>query len=326
MAPHVSPLVSIVVPVYNKARYLRRSVESVLAQSCADLELILVDDGSTDGSLDAARQFTDPRVRVLTQPNAGPGAARNSGIREARAPWIALLDADDAWDPAFLAEMLRLAADFPGCGMYCAPYVFIEPGGVHVLPKWVDVPARGVLASYFRSAALGDLIGTSTSVLVPRAVFDAVGGFPTEKHGEDQDTWTRIALAYPVAAQSGRPLAYYYRETQGRVSHARPAESELPYSVRLQHALDTGKVPAAMRDDAMLYIEAGLITLVSLNARAGQYRVALRLLDDPRIRRFRVRRELWRFVCRYPKLSALGLAIKDGWREGGLSRLLARHG
>lgn len=292
-----APRVSVVVPVYNKERHMRRAVDSVLAQTFADFELVLVDDGSTDGSLGVARSYPDPRIRVIHQANGGEGAARNRGIEEARGEMLAFLDGDDEWEPLFLAQMLALAKDCPSAGLYCAPYVFAEPGDVRILPKWVGVPERGVLGSYFRSVALGDQVGTATSVCVPRAVFDVVGRFSADRLGADQDMWARIALKFPIAAMRGRPLAIYYRDAVGRVMHTRPPESELPYSMRLQQLLDTDLVPEPVRADVMLYIEAGLLTLASMNARAGRVEQARQLLADPRLRRLRPRWLAWRAVC-----------------------------
>ena len=321
-----TPRVSVVVPVYNKEHYLRRAVDSVLAQTFDDLELVLVDDGSTDGSLEVCRSYADPRVRVIHQANGGEGAARNRGIREARSPMLALLDGDDQWAPTFLEAMMGLAAEHPQAGIFCAPYVFVEPGGVHVAPQWIDVPARGLLPSYFRSVAMGDQVATATSICVPRAVFDAVGGFVTDRLGADQDMWARIGLVYPIAAISGEPLAFYFRDAQGRVMHTRVPDAEQPYSKRLQQRLDAGSVPGPMQEDVKLYIEKGLITLVSLNMRAGRPEVARRLLADPRIRRFWVRRGLWRALAAMPGLVNIGLAAKDMVRERNVSRPLRKYG
>ena len=141
---------------------------------------------------------------------------------------IALLDGDDQWAPTFLEEMLSLADSFPQAGIYCAPYVYVEPSGVEVTPTWVDVPVRGLLPDYFRSVAMGDLVATATSVCVPRRVIDAIGTFETDRFGEDQDFWARIALSYPVAAISGAPLTRYFRNAQGRVMQTDVPGAELP--------------------------------------------------------------------------------------------------
>jgi glycosyltransferase involved in cell wall biosynthesis len=320
-----TPQVSVVVPIYNKEQYLRRAVDSVLAQSFTDFELVLVDDGSTDGSLAVARSYTDPRIRVVCQANGGEGAARNRGIDQARGPMLAFLDGDDAWDPSFLHEMVALARDHPQAGLYCAPYVFVEPGNVRVHPKWVDVPKQGIVPRYFMSVARGDQVATATSVCVPRAVFESVGGFATDRRGADQDMWARIALRFPVAAMRGRPLAMYYRDAQGRVMNGQPPEQELAYSVRLQERVDADVLTEPMRADVMLYIEAGLLTLVSLNVRASRFDVARQLLSDVRLRRFWVRRRLWRFLCEHPRLVALGLTLNDTLRKRRLAGPLERQ-
>jgi glycosyltransferase involved in cell wall biosynthesis len=315
-----TPSVSVLVPVFNKAPYLRRSIDSVLGQTFDDFEVVLVDDGSTDGSADVIRSYADQRIRLVQQANAGAGAARNRALSEARAPLVALLDADDLWEPGFLATMKALAAEHPQAGLLCAPYGFVEPGGARVLPRLVGVPARGILSSYFRSVALGDQVATATSVCAPRAVFDELGGFPSEPLGEDQDMWARIAVHHPVAAVSGPPLAWYVREAQGRAMHRRPPDQELPYSVRLQQLLDAGRIAEPMRSDVKLYIEAGLLTLVSLNVRGGHLDVARKLLSDRRLERFPLRRLLWRVMCSSPALACLGPRLRDWVRERPGSR------
>ena len=320
-----APRVSVVVPVYNKGRYLRRAVDSVLAQSFTDFELILVDDGSTDDSLAVAREYTDPRVRVIRQANSGAGAARNRGIDEARATMIAFLDGDDEWVPAFLDQMMALVREYPHAGLYCAPYIYVEPGNVRIVPKLAGVPERGILPSYFRSVAGGGQVATSTSVCVPRAVFDSVGKFPGEQLGEDQDMWARIALEYPVAAMRGRPLALYYRDAQGRAMHTRPPERELPYSVRLQQQVDAGLLTDSVRADVMLYIEAGLLTLASLNARAGEWEKARQFLADPRIRRLWLRRLAWRAVCANGRTAAFAIGVLNRVRWA-IARLRPHRG
>src|SRR5687767_11003972 len=92
-----NPWFSVVVPLYNKRSFIRRAVVSVLSQSFTDFELIVVDDGSTDGSFEEIRDIADPRLRLIHQRNQGEGLARNTGMAAARGVWIAFLDADDMW-------------------------------------------------------------------------------------------------------------------------------------------------------------------------------------------------------------------------------------
>lgn len=116
MTPHVT----IVMPCYNGKTFLPRSIGSVQAQNYADWELILVDDGSTDGSADWAEQLDDPRIRVLRQRNAGVSAARNAGIEKAAGRFIAFLDTDDEWAPTFLDRMMEALRTHPHAVLaYC---------------------------------------------------------------------------------------------------------------------------------------------------------------------------------------------------------------
>ena len=113
-----TPAVSVVVPLYNKAAYITRCLESICQQTFDDFEVLAVDDGSTDGSGEVAARTADRRIRVISQRNAGEGAARNRGITEARAELIAFLDADDAWEPGFLQAVIQLSQRYPEAGLF----------------------------------------------------------------------------------------------------------------------------------------------------------------------------------------------------------------
>lgn len=193
--------VSVVIPLYNKVQHIRRAVGSVLAQTYQDFELIVVDDGSTDGSGDVVRQFKDPRIRLIVQENAGVSAARNRGIREAGQELIAFLDADDEWLPCFLETVLDLWERYPEAGIYATAYRYSQ-GEITWRPKFADClasPEGGLLGDYFR-AALRIAPVTASSVLAPKHVLSRVGGFPAGiGHGEDLCTWAQIALHYRVA-------------------------------------------------------------------------------------------------------------------------------
>lgn len=194
-------LVSVVIPLYNKARHIERAVHSVLGQSFRDFEVIVVDDGSTDDGAARVRQITDPRVKLIRQPNAGVSAARNAGIEAATTELIAFLDADDEWLPCFLETVMGLRERHPEAGMYAAAYQYYQDNTI-TSPQFKDcctLPQGGLLQDYFL-AALGDPPVSATSVLIPKQVLTEVGNFPAGlKRGEDLQTWARIALRYRVA-------------------------------------------------------------------------------------------------------------------------------
>lgn len=125
---------SVVIPLYNKQDCIRNTVQSVLNQTFPDFEINIVDDGSTDRSLEIARQFDDPRIRVFSKPNGGVSSARNYGIRQSRKKYIAFLDADDLWYPDYLSEIARLIDKYPGCGIYSAGYILRKNTGRSDMP------------------------------------------------------------------------------------------------------------------------------------------------------------------------------------------------
>ena len=108
-----APTISIVIPLFNKEAYIRRSIDLGFAQTFADFEVIVVDDGSTDDSADIVRRYSDPRIRLIRQENAGVSAARNRGIAAATTPFVALLDADDEWRPGFLEKVSHALSCYP---------------------------------------------------------------------------------------------------------------------------------------------------------------------------------------------------------------------
>ncbi len=212
------PRVSVVIPLYNKRDTLPRCLESVLRQTFPDFEAVVVDDGSTDGSGGLARELPDPRIRVISQPNAGVAAARNRGIAESRATHVAFLDADDEWKPEFLAAIIGLIERYPQAGMYVTGLRH-DPGDGSWAEMSFTLPGdgeTGVTDEYFSAPEEASSISSGSSTAIRKEVVDQVGGFPTgELQGEDLDLWVRIAARYPVAFDR-RILAVYHSGQQGQ--------------------------------------------------------------------------------------------------------------
>jgi glycosyltransferase involved in cell wall biosynthesis len=186
--------VSVVIPAHNYAHYLPTAIESVLAQTWPEFEILVIDDGSTDDTRTVVAQFTDPRLRYIWQENAGLSAARNTGIREARHTFIAFLDADDAWRPKFLATVVqRFAALGESFGLVASSTSRMDADGRPFdAPKFLFEREGEFTVCDFclRNRPF------SSSVVVRRAVFEHCGGFDTAlRSSEDRDVWIRATAA-----------------------------------------------------------------------------------------------------------------------------------
>jgi len=207
-----APLVSVVMPAYNAAAYLGDAVESVLAQTLRDFELIVVDDGSTDGTAAIARRFaaTDRRVRVVSRPNGGPANARNTAFGIARGRVVALLDSDDIMQPHCLATQIALLEANPDVSIVTANATNCGGG-----TTFDGKPYWSRTAGVERVTA-ADIIAQEDAVCIlsvfKREVHEAIGGFnPEFSRSEDYDFWLRATLAGFILLRNYEPLGFYRR-------------------------------------------------------------------------------------------------------------------
>lgn len=223
---------SVVIPLYNKERQIAGTLRSVFAQTCADYEIIVVDDGSTDGSASVVESLHDPRIRLIRQANAGVSAARNLGIAEARGEYIALLDADDEWRPDYLATIAALIRKYPQCDVFATNYSHVDSNGKTfptILRKIPFDGDDGILYNYFEVASVSSPPICSICITARKEAFQSVGGFPLGiKSGEDLLTWARLAARYKIA-YSKKPLAVFNVEGYDRNERPKriPAENDL---------------------------------------------------------------------------------------------------
>ncbi len=190
-------MISIIIPLYNKEGSIAQALDSVLAQEYQDFEIVVVDDGSTDGGASVVENYGDARIRLVRQANAGVSAARNKGIGAARGEYVAFLDADDVWMPGFLSEIVALQREFPQCRAQATNYVFNSNGvkSSTILRKIPFSGERGVLVNYFEVASCSHPPVCSICVCIERALLQEIGGFPVGiKSGEDLLTWARVAV------------------------------------------------------------------------------------------------------------------------------------
>ncbi len=255
------PRVSVVITLFNKVKYIERAVASVLRQSWGECEIIVVDDGSTDGGGDILARIPDPRLRVIRQNNQGEGVARNRGIRESRGALIAMLDADDEWEPGFLEAVMALADRYPEAGILATGYRTIYRGGLVVETSLAQPPGDHCLlvTDYFRRARIAGFVWSSAQA-IRRAVYEDVGLFPErEPMGPDLDMWGRIALKYPVAYDC-RILASYRNDATGRVVTAWRKKPTFPPFIRTARAvIQRGQVNSEVAADLREYVNRLLL-------------------------------------------------------------------
>ena len=211
---------SVVIPLYNKALYVAKAIDSVLSQSFGDYEVVIVDDGSKDGSAEEATKLIEGHLncRLIRQENSGVSMARNNGVAVSQGEYLCFLDADDWWEPTFLEEMDKLVSEFPEAGIFGANYtivnenrhktrvasVGVSPGFEKGYIDYCQVYAKNMYMPLWTGA-----------VCVPRKVFDEVYGFPWGiTMGEDFLLWIRIALKHKVAFLN-KPLSNYNQDVEG---------------------------------------------------------------------------------------------------------------
>jgi glycosyltransferase involved in cell wall biosynthesis len=191
-----NPLVSVVVITYNAAEYVAHAIESVLQQTWKNLELIVVDDGSTDETPQVVGRFGDHRLKYVRQDNQGPNAARNRGICESRGEFVAFLDADDWWLPDKICRQVSVAAANPNAGLVYSLAISVDVSGKENARTESIVTGRVV-----DQLLLGQCIaGSASSAMVRRKTIDSVGMFDASlQYAEDWEYWIRIASQFDVA-------------------------------------------------------------------------------------------------------------------------------
>lgn len=150
-------MISVVIPLYNKERYIERAVYSVLSQTFQQFEIVIVNDGSTDGSVSVIERMNNPLIRLIHQKNGGVSAARNRGIEEARFEYIAFLDADDEWKENHLEVIAGLIRKFPECGVFGTSYYYTRENTSPATPI-LPVPftfsgEEGIIDNYYEMAS-----------------------------------------------------------------------------------------------------------------------------------------------------------------------------
>lgn len=281
-----TPLVSVVIPTYNRRELVRRAIDSVFAQDCPVEDVIIVDDGSTDGTGEALRRRYGDRIRYLRQPNAGVSAARNRGLAVARGRYLALLDSDDLWLPAKTGLQVAWLDAHPGYGMVVCDVTRVDrhDHDIDVLQRRRILPEDGWASRWI----MHDPVLVPASVMLRREVLDDVGGFDeTLATAEDLEFHLRVARRWRIGVVA-QPLVRAMRGHDGLSSLANTYDD---YVAVVEQALEAlrGQVDESERLRALAGVYASNARGVLLDGRwSDAWRLALRAWrtsSDRRLRR-----------------------------------------
>jgi glycosyltransferase involved in cell wall biosynthesis len=219
--------VSVIIPVYNVEAYIAETLDSVLAQTYSNLEIIIVDDESPDRSIDICRRYSDPRIQIVQQKNRGLAGARNTGIRHATGEYIALLDSDDLWLPDKIQKQVTHLESCPQVGVSFCRSAFIDersqPLGTYQMPRLRDITAPYLMCR--------NPIGNGSAPMIRREVFDAIA-YESDRYGvletfyfddnfrqsEDIECWIRIVIQTGWQIEGISDAMTLYRVNAGGLS------------------------------------------------------------------------------------------------------------
>ena len=296
---------SIAIPLYNKAGLVEAAVRSVLAQSFSPLEVIVVDDGSTDDGPARVEAIADSRVRLVRQANAGVSQARNHGIALARGEWIGFLDADDWQHPDLLRNWARAHVNAPNADILATGFRCIQ--GTQVPEPWAvpfmspvevvdDLPRRWMVDIPFFTG--------SVAIRAQRLRWMEPCFPPGESCGEDLDVWFRVAESSSIALVRA-PLAAYRTSVAGSLSSAHGTGTELaPYLARMRDRALAGVLPARQADSALWFVAQQEITLARNLLAAGRRAEAKEALERARYAALGKRWLLTALMLRLPGVVA----------------------
>ncbi|MGB3605774.1 MAG: glycosyltransferase [Psychroserpens sp.] len=204
----MKPFFSVVISVYNKELFISKTLNSVLNQTFKDFEVIIINDGSTDQSLDILNAFEDQRITIISQENAGASQARNTGMAVAKGVFIALLDGDDLWEPLFLESIHELTKKHPSYSVFGAAIAHKHEQKITPVPYSFEHFKDERILDYFKASKRHTILSGSSTIF-RKDILKKTGNFDTTiASGQDTDLWIRIGLNYPIVFLN-TVLVYY---------------------------------------------------------------------------------------------------------------------
>jgi glycosyltransferase involved in cell wall biosynthesis len=244
-------LVSVIIPTYNRVQYICEAIDSVLAQTYNNTEVIVVDDGSTDNTRDIIQQY-DSKVKYIFQNNAGPSAARNNGIKQSSGELIAFLDSDDIW----LAEKLELQIEL----MRQSQYIGLVSCGIYIIDASGKIISDPVIKgnyknrkSFVKELMVHNIIGGGSAILIKKECLNRIGLFNEDLWvGEDWNMWLRIAKNYEVKFVE-KPLVKY--RIHGNNLHKNLAKIKVDGKRNVLENIEKWRIISRMKAYSYIYLD-----------------------------------------------------------------------
>jgi glycosyltransferase involved in cell wall biosynthesis len=296
----MNPSVSVIIPTFNRLELLKETIESVRNQTFKDLEIIVVDDGSSDGTAAWLERQSD--IRGFSQENAGIATSRNNGAARARGRWLSFLDHDDLWADEKLSDQMEFVSKNPDVALVAARHVRL--GRRFRLPRhpaWIkgDLLVKAYSESFIHTS----------SVMIRKDVFDTIGGFPPQYRFADEfDVWLTIARDYPIA-YFDKPLVFI-RLYESNTSHNRIGVRTDTYDI-LQKHYDSGRIP---RSVYLKTLSDHDISFGRAHLKAGNMSEALKWFRQS-VQRTPLRPRSWRYFLKYRIAATLQRKGTDESRQ-----------
>lgn len=213
---------SVIIPLYNKSGYIRKTINSVLSQTYKNFEIIIVNDGSTDDSLKIVKEYENDKIKIYSKLNSGVSDTRNYGVNKANYDYIAFLDADDVFLPNHLGNLYNLIKQYPNNDLYCTAYDIVCRNGKtnSISCKNDENSINFILEDYCLSSfEMRYSVITSSSVCIKKSLFIKSNGFNIDtKYGEDLDLWLRLSTISKPAYSTIPTVVYYVESDNNAVS------------------------------------------------------------------------------------------------------------
>jgi glycosyltransferase involved in cell wall biosynthesis len=285
--------VSIVIPLYNKEEYIERTLRSILMQTEQNFEIVIVDDGSTDKSIDIINKILDSRIKLYKQNHGGVSKARNYGVLKASSDFISFLDADDEWENNYLETIILLKSKYPNAGIYMTDYKYKDRNEIRTSKKRKKINFHNdiLITNYFEMVLNGTIKMSPSCISLPKKIFEEEKGFNVNAAwGEDQDLWGRIALKYPIA-YSPKILSI-----GDRTGNWRKRQNERVKKTQQHPFINSGKealkqeMPIKIRNDVKEIVALYQLKSANLNFQIENFEIAKLLLYDCDTRKFRAQK------------------------------------